>query len=143
MAERRSYSEEEKALALLALEANGGNVLRTSEELGIPNPTLDQWSKGRGVNSEVAALKNEKREGLAVRLESACDRILEHMMSQLPTATFRDSGTVYGILYDKARLTRGEPTEITSDATLSDEERSAALADILKAAQERKRDTST
>ncbi len=46
MAKRR-YSDQEKAEALAALDANGGNLLKTSEQIGIPRQTIQEWASGR------------------------------------------------------------------------------------------------
>jgi len=40
---RRHYTEHDKAVALAALEANGGNVSATVRETGVPSATLRLW----------------------------------------------------------------------------------------------------
>jgi hypothetical protein len=39
MQARRSYSDEQKAVALAGLDANTGNVARTARQLGLPRTT--------------------------------------------------------------------------------------------------------
>jgi len=46
---RHRYSDEERADALLALEANGGNLSRTARQMGIPRATLRLWAQGNVV----------------------------------------------------------------------------------------------
>jgi transposase-like protein len=42
---KRTYTTEEKAHALAALSQNGGDTLRTSLQMGIPERTLYTWSR--------------------------------------------------------------------------------------------------
>lgn len=55
---RRAYSDREKGEALALLVADGGNVQATAQALGIPDSTLDQWTRGQGVNSNAEAVRN-------------------------------------------------------------------------------------
>jgi hypothetical protein len=43
---KRMYSDEEKASALAALAANGGNALLTAQQTGVPRTTLRKWAGG-------------------------------------------------------------------------------------------------
>jgi len=38
-----AYTPEQRAEALVTLEANGGNMEATAEQLGIPRQTLYRW----------------------------------------------------------------------------------------------------
>lgn len=40
---RRTYTDSDRLTGLAALEANGGNVTRTAQAIGIPKPTLILW----------------------------------------------------------------------------------------------------
>ncbi len=57
---RRHYSEEERASALAALAANGGNIKRTASPLGISEKTLNNWAKGIR-HSESAKVGDQKK----------------------------------------------------------------------------------
>lgn len=41
---KHSYTDAERAAALAVLQANGGNMLRTSKATGIPRTTLITWA---------------------------------------------------------------------------------------------------
>jgi hypothetical protein len=43
---RRRYSDEDRAVALAALAANGNNLRRTARQLGIPRASLLAWRNG-------------------------------------------------------------------------------------------------
>lgn len=46
MTQRRTYTTDEIAEGLAALELNGGNLKRTAQELSIPRKTLAGWREG-------------------------------------------------------------------------------------------------
>src|SRR6185369_2344931 len=68
---KRQYSDEEKALALVALDFNGGNLHRTARELTIPRKTLAAWAAGRNQHPDVAKKRQLQGNDLADRLEEA------------------------------------------------------------------------
>jgi hypothetical protein len=53
----RHYTDKEKAMVLIELETNDGNIKRTARNMGIPAPTVrrwrDEWDKA-GVPEEVS-----------------------------------------------------------------------------------------
>lgn len=67
---KRSYSDEQKASALAALAANGGNVNLTSGQIGVPRHTLLKWAFGEGAHTSVTDIGHQKKQGLADRLVS-------------------------------------------------------------------------
>lgn len=108
--ERRQYSDNDKATALAALDANGGNVKLTAEQLQIPRKTLSQWQDGR-VNNDVAQLRHQK----GVELKDLIRAELEAIMIALPTkrkdATYAQLATAAGIFTDKMRLLEDKSTQ--------------------------------
>ena len=117
-ATRRHYSDEERANALAALKANGGNVKRTALQLGIPHKTLDNWAKG--VNHPGAAeLGNRKTADMAAALEDVAWKLLDAIPGKVEKAPLNHTATALGIAIDKARLLRGEPTSIGAKVDLS------------------------
>ena len=110
---KRTYSDEEKANALVALDANGGNVMRTARELGIPHMTLEQWRRGRGVHPDVIRLRNEKREPLADRLEQVAHLLLDALPNKIGKANLQQVATAAAIAVDKSRLLRGNRPPLT------------------------------
>jgi transposase-like protein len=110
MALKRQYSDEDKARALLALEANGGNVSRTSREQKIPASTIAEWRDGRTAPS-VTDIRDEKRAPLVERLTAELNEILNLMPEKRAEASYGDLMRGAGILTDKIQLLSGKDTE--------------------------------
>jgi len=126
---KRSYSDQEKAAFLLALKANGGNLKRTAEETGVPLATLFHWRNGEGVNSDVADIANQKAESLAEKFERVANLLVERIPGFIDNekTTLSMVATAAGIAIDKARLLRNQPTSISTNVELTDEERRARI----------------
>lgn len=135
---RRKYSDEDKATALAALDANGGNVKRTATELEIPRITLLGWADGRGVHPVVSELQQEKRGALAERLEEIAHKIVDILPDKLQDATLQQCATSLGIIVDKRQLLMGKPTGIVDDASLTDLERANRVNTLLDIARARR-----
>jgi hypothetical protein len=103
---RRSYSDEEWATALAALDGNGGNRQRTARQLGIPRKTLATWASG-AVHPVVADLRHQKKRELADALEQVACRLLDAIPSKLEGASLLELAISLGILVDKMLLLRG------------------------------------
>lgn len=116
---RRRYSDEERANALAALAANGGNVDRTARELGLPRKTLEHWAKG-DINPVVAELGQQKKVSLADRLEEVALALVAAMPRKLANATLQQIAVSLGIAVEKMQLLRGAPTSITEDLRRAD-----------------------
>lgn len=135
---RRDYSDSERATALAALDANGGNVAATARTLQIPRSTLQEWANGR-VNSEVTELRQEKKRDLAERLEDIAHELVDALPDKIGRANLQQTATTLGIVIDKMQLLKGEPTNIQQDyGDLTDEERSRRIAAIFDAARARR-----
>ncbi|MEM8558373.1 MAG: hypothetical protein AAGG50_11175 [Bacteroidota bacterium] len=115
---RRHYSDEQRAEALAALDANRdqngeGGYTATSRQTGIPRGTIRRWDEDRD-RAAPAQLRHEKKAGLADRLEAlAHDLINDLAKPERRVGNVKDVATAIGIAVDKARLLRGESTEIT------------------------------
>lgn len=114
MATRRRYSDDDRAAALAALAANGGNVARTAARLGIPVKTLANWARGDR-HPEAAQLGERKKGDMAAALEAVAWQILDALPHKIGKAPLNQAAVALGIAIDKARLLRGEPTEIRRD----------------------------
>jgi transposase-like protein len=105
---KRQYSDEEKALALVALNFNGGNLHRTARELTIPRKTLAAWAAGRNQHPDVAKKRQLRGDDLADRLEEiirdALDRITPEKMQQ---ASLLQLARAVGLFVDKMLTLRG------------------------------------
>ena len=106
---KRSYSDNEKAAALLTLESNGGNLSRTSRELNIPVTTLVVWRNGH-VIPEVSDIRNENRTPLVDRLMNELTAALNLLPDKRSEASYSDLMRGVGILTDKVQLLSGADT---------------------------------
>jgi transposase-like protein len=104
---RRRYADDDKAVALAALDANGGNARRTARQLGIPRKTLSGWAAGRGAGPAVDKLRPQKRAELAGRLEAVALRLLDAAPSLIAAAPLRGLAVALGIVLDKLTALRG------------------------------------
>jgi transposase-like protein len=111
----RRYSDAERAEALAALDANGGNVSKTARDLGLPRKTLAEWADGH-IHSDVAELRQEKKIDLAARLEQIARQLAEAMPEKMAAASLQQVATSMGIAIDKMQLLRGQPTNISDIA---------------------------
>ncbi len=112
---KRKYSDDEKAGTLAALDANRGNALQTSKQLGIPRTTIKRWV-AEGVNPDVTVLRHEKRRELSEKLEDIAhtlsDNILMRAAVQDVEIPLKDFATSLGIVIDKMQVLRGMSNQI-------------------------------
>ena len=126
---RRRYSDEDKASALAALKANGGMAGRTAKQLGIPLTTLRHWRDGQGIAFD-AELGRRKESDAAQEYEDIAELARQRAKAALPDASAYQAAIVAGTFTDKARLLRGEATEIHS--TLLEGMDQDALGEMLR-----------
>lgn len=120
---KTTYSDDEKAAALAVLAANAGNARAASRQLSaggvrIPEATLRGWaSQPLQLSPEVVEMTEDAKRKLDVILESVVGKIAQGL--DRPEAIARimakpvQAATVLGILVDKVRVLRGQPSEIT------------------------------
>lgn len=138
---KRQYSDNDKALALATLDANGGNVQQTAKALKIPESTLTDWANNRGVNPEVTEIRDQKKAELAEKLENVAhaltDNILIRAESELSVLVpMKDIATSLGIIVDKMQLLKGAPTAISKDVSeRTNEERAARILELVRPAK--------
>jgi transposase-like protein len=128
---RRHYSEAEKAVALAALDANGGNVRRTARQLGMPKQTLKLWARGRGIHEPVPQARVAQRAALADRLEEVAHQLLDSTLEKIEGAPLQAVFVSLGIAVEKMRLLRDQATSILNHGDLSHDERVARVMAIL------------
>jgi len=109
---RRRYSDEERATALAALAANGGNVGGTSRQLGIPEATLRAWATGER-HPEASQMCGDKKASLADQFEALAVKLLGVADEKAAALNARDAVVAAAVAVDKMRLLRGEATEIS------------------------------
>ncbi|NJL03082.1 MAG: transposase [Spirulinaceae cyanobacterium SM2_1_0] len=133
MAQRRKYSDQEKAGALAVLDANSGDVRKTARILGIPYTTLREWCI-TGPHNDVAELRKHKKIDLAQRLEQIARELTYALPYKIKAANLQQTATSMAIAIDKMQLLRGQPTSIADIAVaqiadrierMTDDERSA------------------
>ncbi len=134
MARNRQYSEDDKATALAALAANDGNVLRTAQDLGIPEPTIRKWKNGQGVVQEVVQKCERKKEELSSIFDRAARVYLEHAMNPETLARVggKDAIIAAATATDKKQLLNSLPTTIHGTKDMTDDDEAKHLDAIRK-----------
>lgn len=126
-----AHSDAQKAEALAALAANAGNVARTARQTGIPATTLTKWSKGQNINGDVTEKGEEKRQGLADRLEALAHQIVDALPEKFDAASAQQLATTLGITVDKMQILRGKPSQINQDTLADPDRRRERIAELL------------
>jgi transposase-like protein len=116
----KRYSDNDKALALATLDANGGDVRKTAKTLKMPESTLSDWSKNRGVNKEVTEIREVKKKELSEKLEEVAYKLTDNLMIRAESelsilVPMKDVATSLGIVVDKMQLLKGKPTSINEN----------------------------
>lgn len=112
---QRDYSSKDKATALAALDANGGNLRRTARALKVPKSTLERWRNNQ-INPEVSRLRAQEKQNLADAIESVVWEIVGAMPEKIEKAGLKDAAIAVGTGIDKFRLLREQPTSITGSS---------------------------
>ena len=124
-----AWSDDDKASALAALDANGGNVSTTSRQTGVPRATLTEWSQGRYTNRQVSENRQIKKDCLADMLEDLARQMIGAARDKVVDASLKDTMVSVGVSIDKMQLLRNEPTEITTvNDSISDEDLDRRIA---------------
>lgn len=131
MAKKRRYSDDERAAAVAAVAANGGNVERTAELLGIPESTLRQWVKGDR-HPEAAVMSDGKKGELADRLEAIAWKLADAIPGKIPATGLQQLATTLGIVVDKMQLLRNRPTTINRAERATDDDLGSLTDDELE-----------
>lgn len=147
---KRAYSDDDKALVLATLAANGGNVKRTARDTTIPEQTVRDWKKQADRGATPASVTSALPAALdqfvsdAERVRNLALALLE---SKILLGDIRagELNAVIGTLTDKINLARGQATSRQEQVrTTSPEEFGPALKEWLErtalAAQEREAD---
>lgn len=117
-----AYTEQQRADALIALEANRGNIKQTAIQLGIGEATLHRWidenSENGDIKSNIAVATQEllpaTRGEFINRLTRLRDKHLEHLENNYQDLTARETVVSLGILIDKVELLEGNATSRTA-----------------------------
>jgi hypothetical protein len=117
MANRKRYSDEDRASLMVMLESKGyPNTLGALKEVaaysGVHVRVLRRWWLGTQ-NPPPDNLVSLKKIDLAEAINQELNGIFESMKTARKDADYRALGTVAGILMDKKFLLEGKPTEHT------------------------------
>ena len=118
MAKRKwtDYSDEDKASAVLMLEAAGypdrkGAMTQVVKALGVPESTLRSWAKNEH-GAPPAKVRERKRGELVESLKDVATKLVEHLGNIADTGDVRETATALGIVVDKLQaLTDEQPTQ--------------------------------
>jgi transposase-like protein len=110
---RRRYSDLDRATALAALAANGGNVGRTAHHLGIPRGTLQRWIDA-GQPGEMGKLVAGQKTRLADKLDELARALLNVTDEKIRRAGLLGCVKAAAIAVDKMLLLQGRPVWIGS-----------------------------
>ena len=129
------YPPETIAHALTVVEASGGNVLKASRELGIPNRTVSQWVRGqrRKPVGEVARAEHDQlvrleRSKMAKLWRDLTYKVLERLDREIDDIKHHDLVVLAGIGTDKHLALTG------GNRTVSDVNVTVTLADLYRRA---------
>lgn len=110
------YSDEDKASAVLMLEAAGypakqGAMTQVVKALGVPESTLRSWAKNEH-GAPPAKVRERKRGELVESLKDVATKLVEHLGNIADTGDVRETATALGIVVDKLQaLTDEQPTQ--------------------------------
>jgi hypothetical protein len=96
---------------IAALNLHNGNISRTAQELGVTRAAIIKRKKTlpEGVIAPTIGEFRAQRADTFARLQQI---LLQHITPQkLKGASLAQIGTLFGIMYDKERLERGQVTE--------------------------------
>ena len=140
---RPRYDDKFRASAVVMLEAAGypdkkGALEQVAQATGTHARTLSRWFNGEN-NPPPDIDVSKNRQELSVMIASEIDAIFNEMKTARAEASYKDLGTVFGILVDKKQLLEGKATERTEVIdNLSDDERASRIAQLLDAARARR-----
>ena len=116
-----AYSEQTRADALLAIELNGGNVLQTSQQIGISEPTLRRWveeSEFVKTNETVSdvvetstILLEQKREDFIANLKVLRNATMVQFEQIIPDLKAKEAATALVDLTKLIELLEGNATQ--------------------------------
>lgn len=113
------YSPKERGAALALLDFNNGNIQKTASQLKVPRTTLNEWDKGRHLDTETA-LEHQRRR---IDIDGALDEVvydyfiaMRAKLKEKKTSLYHMQGGV-SILLDKRNVLMGRPTAISASLT--------------------------
>lgn len=142
---QKRYTDEERAQVVAMLKMEGypdtlGALTKVAKYAKVHPDVLRRWWKGTQ-NPPPDTLVVQKKKELREAIKDELSEIFAAMNSKREDASYRDLGTVAGILFDKQQLLNEQPTERIAhehSGTLTVDERRQRITDILDAARSRR-----
>lgn len=111
-----AYSEKDRVEALLALELNEGNVLKTSTQLGIGEATLRAWvaenrEKSSAISQKTADILPLERDELITKLKIIRDSTATQLQATVADLKPRESAAALIDLTKLIELLEGNATQ--------------------------------
>jgi transposase-like protein len=119
------YTDEERAESVALLKAEGypgrvGSLSAVSDATGIPSRTLFRWFHAKS-NPPPANVVRQKTGDLADMMEELLNNTLSRMQTIIPSEdNLRSLSVTAGILTEKMRLLRDQPTENVNTGTMAE-----------------------
>jgi transposase-like protein len=112
---KRTYSDEQRAAVLLALEVNQGNIARTARNTGVPEATVRDWRdtwEREGVPPELMAVTEQIATDFVEAAEEIRDLAMADLKRQILAMEVKPAQLIatIGVLEDKIRLGKGLAT---------------------------------
>lgn len=152
-------SVKKKVTVLATLKLNKGNMSKTARETGVARSTIRFWVSE---NKEAAALVEEAKARRVVeqkarqerqvaedvdkvvaltgeQLEGLASDLFNQVKGLVATGNLRDTTWAFGVIYDKSRIAKDQPTSIHKMiGNLSDEEKAKRVSELLSKARQRR-----
>lgn len=108
-------SDEQKAAALVVLQACGGNVREAARKTGFSPRALSRWLAQSADVQEALASDKKKRAAtaLADKLEEIAWKLADAVPEVIENADLQKRATALAIVIDKMQLLRGAPNNIS------------------------------
>jgi len=108
-----TYGDAETAAALVYRQSMGASTSVASNDSEPTVSTIEAGPAMQDSEPEVVKKNVVVRERLSSRLEDAAHQMVDAIPVKIETASLRDLGATLGVVIDKMRLLREEPTNIT------------------------------
>ncbi len=116
MSRSRQYGQDEKQAVALTF-AIKGSVRQTAKDSGVPYQTVRGWTKTEWFQVILDQVRQEKDQEWDSKLSAVIDDFIERLRTEGAELSIDRLPVALGILYDKLRLHRNQPTSIRRTET--------------------------
>lgn len=110
------YTHEQKISAATQY-VSVGNINRLSQMVGMPQRTLEDWTKTEWWHELTTRIREEKKpeyDAMFSRLIETSAQVIEKQLKK-GNVKARDAATIMGISFDKRQILNNQPTNISSN----------------------------